>query len=350
MKDKIQNRITINGYLKENNLEERTGKDNTPVIRGTFTVAFDALDSIRVDVYCAQYTASGKENKAYSAVAALLPANTMSIKNLLEADGSATFDTVKNAATKIVAYAEFRERAWTDDRTNTEVSRVQYTLCNYFNSIHVPSSTDDKFEPGASFVADIYIESIRPEMGKTPDGEMDETGRLIVTGLIPDFKGMMQRVTFVTEAGGVSEYVGDNWRVGESTYVTGMYHNLKVVTEKPSEQAGFGQAAGERTVTTFVEERVIRGGGQTSVDANEDGLAASGFTADDVREGLQARAEAIQKSNEARATRGAANAGATSTTAAAPKTAAKNFGFGDAVASGNTAPKAAPGGFDPNAF
>ena len=349
MKEKVQNRITIAGYLKENNLEERTDKNGQAVIRGSLTVAFDATDSIRINVYVSQYTNSGKENKAYASLCAMLPQNTMSIKNLLESDGSATFETVKNAATKVVAYCEFSERAWINSQTGKEQSTVQISLCRYFDSIHKPTD-ESKFDIGASFVVDMYIESMRPEMGKNADGEMEETGRYIVVGLTPDFRKMMHRIEYVTEAGAVSEYVADNWRVGESVYATGMYHNLRKVVEKPDAQAGFGQPTGNNTTTTFVEERLIRGGSQHSIDAN-DGLETAGFTTEDAQKGLQLRAEAIQKNAESYAARSGAETTAAATPAAAPK-ATKDFGFGNDMGSGfgSTTNTAASAGFDPSKF
>jgi len=345
MKEKVQNRITVVGYLKENNLEERTDKNGMAVIRGSLTLAFDATDSARINVYCSQYTNTGKENKAYAALCAVLPQNTMSIKNLLESDGTATFDTVKNAATKLVAYCEFSERAWISNQTQKEQSTVQMSLCRFFDSIHKPSEKESTLENGASFVVDMYIESIRPEMAQTEDGIMDETGRYVVVGLTPDFRRMMHRISYVTEAGPVSEYVADHWREGESIYATGMYHNLRKVVEKPDAQAGFGQSAGNKTITTFIEERLIRGGSTNSIDAN-DGMETAGFTDADVKEGLQLRAEAIQKNAESYAARtGSENTVSVTSTAAASPKVMKDFGFGNDLGGSPST-----GGFDPSKF
>lgn len=329
MKEKISNRVEVMGYLKENNLEMKATRNGGKSIQGSLTVAFSNLDSIRIDVYAEEKSAAkGTENKAYKSLSMLLPNATTSIKSQLESSPSATFDTVKDVVTKISAHCELREYAVRDEN-GKESTRVKVQLLNWFDSIH-PANPAKPFEPGANFTIDAYIESIRPEMKAENGSDPEETGRYIVVGLTPDFTGAMQRISYVTEAGAVSEYISQNWKEGENTYFTGTIHNLMKMEQKAGVTAGFGQSAIGTVTTTFIDERLIRGGGQTTFDANDTGMEQAGFTSEDVRKGLLLREEAIKKNTEKRLTK------STNTVAApAQPQPTKDFGFG---------------GFDPKGF
>lgn len=342
MKDKITNRVDVMGYLRENNLQSSTTTKGDRVITGTLTVAFDKFNSIRINVYAIDKSPEKRtENKAYKALCNLLPNCTTSLKSQLEANPTATFDTVKDVVTKISAHCELQEYAFNDDN-GKEQSRYKVQLLNWFDSIHVAAA--DKFIPeniGAKFTVDAYIESIRPEMKKVGE-DVEETGRFLVTGLTPNFAGLMQRITYVTEAGSVSDYIQEHWRVGECTYFTGVVNNLMVVEQKAGVQQGFGQSAANTTTTTFIEERMIRGGGQESFDANEDGMEKAGFTSTDVKEGLVKRATKIAE-NANKQVEKAANANQ-------PPKATKDFGFGNNLPGDVSGAPESFNTFDPKGF
>lgn len=339
MKEKIQNRVDAMGYLRENNLEMKSTPKGR-VIQGSITLAFDNLNSLRIDVYAMEKSAEkGTENKAFKSLCNLLPSHTITIKSQLDAQPSATFDTVKDVVSKISAHGEFREYAVRDDK-GKEVSRVKVQLGNWFDSIHF-ADPNKPFEPEAKFTVDAFIESIRPEMKAPAQGEEpEETGRYLISALTPDYKGTMYRISYVTEEGAVSQYIANNWRERESTYLTGVVSNLMKVEQKPGTANGFGQAAAGATSTTFVDERIIRGGGESTIDADEYGMEQAGFTSEDVKKGLIAR-DSVIADNTARKAEKSNNSGSVST----PPAASKNFGFGNAGAT------AAPStGFDPKGF
>ena len=342
MKDKVQNRIDVLGYLRENNLEMKTTPKGR-VIQGSITVAFDALNSIRIDVYSAEKSANtGSENKAFKSLAAILPNYTTSIKSQLEANPSATFDTVKDVVTKISAHCEFSEYAVRDDN-NKETSRVKVQLLNWFDSIH-PADPTKQFEPGAKFTIDVFIESIAPEIKVAGEGEIaEETGRYIITALTPDYNKMMHRITYVTEAGAVSEHIAANWRAQENTYLTGIVNNIMKVEQKAGVSSGFGQAAVGTTTTTFIDERLVRGGGNITFDADEEGMEKAGFTREDVKNGLNLRETRIAENTAKRLEKNNNSAGT-------QPQASKDFGFGAVgTAKANTTPVANTG-FDPKGF
>lgn len=347
MKQKVENRVEVMGYLRENNLEAVSDPVKGRSIRGSITVAFDALNSIRIDVYAMESSPNkGTSNKAYESLMTLLPRSTTTIKDGLEGNPTATFDTLKDVVTKIVAHCEFREYAVKDEK-GVESSRTKIQLLNWFESIHTPKP-GKAFEIGAQFTVDAYIESIRPEFKAANPGEQpEETGRYIVSGLTPDYSGTMHRIEYVTEAGSVSEFIAEHWSVGGTTYLTGKVSNLMKTEQKEGVQGGFGMKPMSSTVTTFIEERLILGGGNTTIDANEEGYTNAGFTSEDVKNGLVKRAEIVAKNTESRA----AKSNSAPQAQAQPQ-AAKNFGFDP-----NPAPKATGaaaqggfGGFNPDAF
>ena len=336
MKDKVENKVDVVGYLRENNLELKNTA-NGRAIQGSVTIAFDNLNSIRVKVFAAEKSQNekGTINKAFTSLLNLLPEKTTSIKDQLEKTPTATFDTVKDLATKIKAYAEFREYAVKDDN-GVVSSRAEIALRNWFDSIHV-FNPNAVFEPGANFTVDAFIETIKPEMKKVGDGDFEETGRYLITALTPDFRGVMQRISYVTEAGDVSVHIRDYWRERESIQqMTGKVSNIMKVEQKVEDTQFFGQKPTSSVVTSFVEERLIRGGSATTIDANDSAYAKAGFTDEDVKKGLIARDEVIQKNTENRQTKGS------KTTNAQPQQPVKDFNFTNTPAP-NT-------GFNPKGF
>ena len=336
MKDKVLNNVDVVGYLRENNLELKSTPKGR-AIQGSVTIAFDNLNSIRVKVYASEKSPQkGTENKAFTSLLNLLPEKTTSIKDQLDKNPTATFDTVKDLATKIKAYAEFREYAVKDDN-GVVSSRAEIALRNWFDSIHV-FNPNAVFEPGANFTVDAFIETIKPEMKKVGDGDFEETGRYFVTALTPDFRGVMQRISYVTEAGDVSVHIRDYWRERESIQqMTGKVSNIMKVEQKVENTQFFGQKPTSSVVTSFVEERLIRGGSATTIDANDSAYAKAGFTDEDVKKGLIARDEVIQKNTENRASKGENGNSPTTNQTQQP---VKDFGFNNAPA----------GGFDPKGF
>lgn len=347
MKQKVENRVEVMGYLRENNLEAVSDPVKGRAIRGSITVAFDALNSIRIDAYAMESSAAkGTANKAYEALMSLLPRSTTTIKDELEANPTATFDTVKDVVTKIVAHCEFREYAVKDDK-GVETSRTKVQLLNWFESIHTPKP-GKTFEVGAKFTVDAYIENIRPEFASTNGEAPEETGRYIISGLTPDYSGVMHRIEYITEKGSVSEWIAEHWSVGGTTYITGVVNNLMKTEQKEGVQGGFGMKPMSSTVTTFIDERLVLGGGNTTIDANEEGFTNAGFTSEDVKNGLVKRAEIVAKNTESRLAKG----GSTTQAQAQPQ-AAKNFGFDPNPATAKASGSAAQGGFggfNPDAF
>lgn len=335
MKDKVLNNVDVAGYLRENNLELKSTPKGR-AIQGSVTIAFDNLNSIRVKVYASEKSPQkGTENKTFKSLLNLLPNHTTSIKDQLEANPSATFDTVKDLVTKIAAHAEFREYAVKDDK-GTVISRTEVSLRNWFDSIHV-CDPNKKYDVCAKFSVDAFIEKIKPENKKTGDGDVEETGRYLITAITPDYNGTMHRIEYVTEAGAVSEHIAANWRERESVTMTGVVSNLMKVEQKAEATQFFGQAAVGTTTTTFIEERLIRGGSQVSIDANDYEYKKAGFTDEDVKNGLISRESVIQKNTENRVAKGENN---NSSAATQPQQPVKDFGF-------NSTPA---GGFDPKGF
>lgn len=332
MKDKVLNNVDVAGYLRENNLELKTTPKGR-AIQGSVTIAFDNLSSIRVKVYASEKSQKNTENKTFKSLLNLLPNHTTSIKDQLEANPTATFDTVKDLVTKITAHAEFREYAVKDDNGKIN-SRTEVSLRNWFDSIHV-CDPNKKYDVCAKFSIDAFILTIRPEMKKNGE-DVEETGRYLITALTPDYNGTMHQIEYVTEAGAVSEHIAANWRERESVTMTGVVYNLMKVEQKQETTKFFGQAAVGATTTTFIEERLIRGGSQNTIDANDYEYNKAGFTDEDVKNGLVSRDAVIQKNTENRAAKGENS----NSSNAQPQQPVKDFGF-------NNTPV---GGFDPKGF
>lgn len=264
---RVANKVQIEGYLRENNLELIRNDKQEEVIRGSLVVALDNVRSCRAQFYVSRFNTlkpgetTRQESKAYSRLVELLPGNTISISSLMKDQAAMTFDVAKESATKVWIIGALQEYIRKDEKGEV----ISSTTIKGLSAGIKTESDKHPFTQKAEFEVEMYIEGKRPEM---KDGE--ETGRIVLTGLIPEYDDSVSRIEFVTELGDATDYIEENYNVGQTVKVYGDVINTYVRVEKEGGGHTFGRTLEPQYETTFTSERQIFGGTATPLDEDEE--------------------------------------------------------------------------------
>ena len=264
---RVANKVQIEGYLRENNLELIRNDKQEEVIRGSLVVALDNVRSCRAQFYVSRFNTlkpgetTRQESKAYGRLVELLPGNTISISSLMKDQAAMTFDVAKESATKVWIIGALQEYIRKDEKGEV----ISSTTIKGLSAGIKTESDKHPFTQKAEFEVEMYIEGKRPEM---KDGE--ETGRIVLTGLIPEYDDSVSRIEFVTELGDATDYIEENYNVGQTVKVYGDVINTYVRVEKEGGGHTFGRTLEPQHETTFTSERQIFGGTATPLDEDDE--------------------------------------------------------------------------------
>ena len=264
---RVANKVQIEGYLRENNLELIRNDKQEEVIRGSLVVALDNVRSCRAQFYVSRFNTlkpgetTRQESKAYGRLVELLPGNTVSISSLMKDQAAMTFDVAKESATKVWIIGALQEYIRKDEKGEV----ISSTTIKGLTAGIKTESDKHPFTQKAEFEVEMYIEGKRPEM---KDGE--ETGRIVLTGLIPEYDDSVSRIEFVTELGDATDYIEENYNVGQTVKVYGDVINTYVRVEKEGGGHTFGRTLEPQYETTFTSERQIFGGTATPLDEDDE--------------------------------------------------------------------------------
>lgn len=264
---RVANKVQIEGYLRENNLELIRNDKQEEVIRGSLVVALDNVRSCRAQFYVSRFNTlkpgetTRQESKAYGRLVELLPGNTISISSLMKDQAAMTFDIAKESATKVWIIGALQEYIRKDEKGEV----ISSTTIKGLSAGIKTESDKHPFTQKAEFEVEMYIEGKRPEM---KDGE--ETGRIVLTGLIPEYDDSVSRIEFVTELGDATDYIEENYNVGQTVKVYGDVINTYVRVEKEGGGHTFGRTLEPQYETTFTSERQIFGGTATPLDEDDE--------------------------------------------------------------------------------
>ena len=264
---RVANKVQIEGYLRENNLELIRNDKQEEVIRGSLVVALDNVRSCRAQFYVSRFNTlkpgetTRQESKAYGRLVELLPGNTISISSLMKDQAAMTFDVAKESATKVWIIGALQEYIRKDEKGEV----ISSTTIKGLSAGIKTESDKHPFTQKAKFKVEMYIEGKRPEM---KDGE--ETGRIVLTGLIHEYDDIFSSIEFVTELGDATDYIEENYNVGQTVKVYGDVINTYVRVEKEGGGHTFGRTLEPQYETTFTSERQIFGGTATPLDEDDE--------------------------------------------------------------------------------
>lgn len=254
--NKLENEARIIGYLKESALKEgRDEKTREEIISGTITLI--AADGMEFRLYCyarryrklRQGETTPTKNGNYDKLAELLPTRATSLAGILAQDQTATFENSKSLLTKVFCIGEFGERFYYG-RDNEVHETIEV------RPVTVMKANEQYFRPTATFKCDVYVNGIHPEK---KNGE--ETGRYILDASMLRYDGTTINVPFITDGTPAVNAGVESYSIGETAPIAGKLvrmENRRVVSSATS-STHFGEAE-ERTITEFVDERVITSG------------------------------------------------------------------------------------------
>lgn len=234
------NKVFMEGYVKKMELESKVNDKGKTSIRGSITIMTAPGEDHNIDVFVPQLTKKDEINKAYVGIQTVMN-EFVSMGSLMQS--GKTQQEAMNECTKVRITSGQLSRNEYAGQNGQLVSRPSIS-CNYFSSLK-----DDEFHPGTRFEVEGYIEKIQDEM---KDG--DDTGRKLVTLIVPVYGGKVYPMNFVVGAD-LGAAFEDAYEVGQTAHFNGEIIDVAVVST--SNRGGFGRANEERT---FIHEWRILGG------------------------------------------------------------------------------------------
>lgn len=285
-----KNYVGITGYLKENTLECVKTKDGKDAIRGNLIVATSDNEAYKVQYYASRFYNSGKENNTFKDLVEMLPNKTMSIAAYLSGNPTANFQTAAQCSTKVYVRAHMEEYATKLDNKERSIVSLRG------DAAKIKTITDSHpFVPEATFAVEMYIESMSEETAFDKDAEnVEPTGRIAISGLIPDYKGVMNRISFVVPKGKLADFVQNNYEVHDTANFTGKLVDIEkkeVAAEAVDDPFSWNGGNEAQFKTTFIRERQIMGreSGKLPIHEGEEGC----ITQEEVKNGLVLRDQRI---------------------------------------------------------
>ena len=276
MKESV-NQVNIEGLINEIRIND-IEKNGKKYISGEVVVKVndkEGLESyIPVSFISADKKANGEPNKIYQNLQALKSFNSIASAGIEKADMIQ------------IRGAKLSENIFMPKGSDKVVLSTRITS-NFFTRIQ-----KQNFSPEATFNSIIYIVKMEPEM-KNYEGDMQETGRLLITGALVGYKDKIDLVTFIVENEKNIEFINSHYQVGDTVRIGGKL-NFSEETVTVSKEVGFGEAE-ERTYTKRKRELIVLRG---SAGPLEDEQA---YQEEDIKKALlerKARLEEAQTKNQ----------------------------------------------------
>ena len=242
------NQFTITGTLKEKNLEvkndftdKETGAKYT-AIAGELVIKVGDDGEHKIKLFSREKTQAGGISKLFKAY------QTVQETYLSMADlaGMPEDEREGKYPTRLTVQGELSVN---DYYSNNELHSYPELRGKFVNSVK-----SEDIEDAAEFDVEMYINKMKKELDK--DGI--ETGRLLLEGIVPGYKGIVSPILFtVTDEYGVANFMESTFRVGDTVLLWGDIINSAITTTKT--KSGFGQSK-EEVTTTYKNEILIIGG------------------------------------------------------------------------------------------
>lgn len=261
--------INAVGVLSEKNLEHINEGSDKECIRGSLTLKLSPTDFIDINIYCNRLTKSGTESKAWAGICTVLE-KYQSIADVGE----------ENATVVSVNKGNIQPQTYYSTKTNDFGNSVRYRA-NFLKTA----------KPGEEFgnygCVEGYVKSKREELDK----EGNETGRIILTILVPTYDCIEPLdITIPCEiddqGNNWAELIDSNYEPGDSGifYIKAVNEAVTVVKEIPM----LGGTTREETSTTYNRGILLTG-------ASEPYDEEQAWNDDTIRQALVERETVLEK-------------------------------------------------------
>ena len=264
------NEVAIEGILSEIKLQEGTDKSGNPAIYGEYKIrTINVLDGIEynveipVRVYQSKITKNKKENPAYDAAQKIMKDYVSIAAGGVE---KATAVRLPEKSTSL------QENFFMSKTTNQMVfsSGIRASFVNEINKADM--------KPSASFKTIIVIGELTDELNT--DGE--ETGRLIIKGILPQWGGRVDVIDFIVANRKIIDHVRNNWQKGDTVLIGGRINFTSVVESAAQSDNTFGEVMTSSS-TKSIKEYIVTGGHEEPLTV-EEGAYAMEHIADALQE------------------------------------------------------------------
>lgn len=257
------NELMIEGVLYETTKREFDGG----VIAGEIVIEVsmsndgeDFKSIIPVSYYAGPKTKAGKDNPAYKGIVTILE----KAKSL--SDPEVNGDYAKADRVRI-RNAQLSENMFFAEDRLVSFARIRGS---FFDRVPAAES-----QPKAQFKVKMIVSNIESEQKKI-DGDLVETGRLVVTGNVVQYNGSIDEIKFIVQNKKYINAVEKNWNIGDTVAASGI---IKMTTEEVAETQSNEDGFGEPTVnivTRKIKEFIITNGSTGSTEGyDEDEINAA---------------------------------------------------------------------------
>lgn len=230
------NKVTIEGILAEKDLQIDEDKEGNTRIRGSLVIEAGEDSSHKVSIYSKKINSKGKESSVFKGLVTVMN----EYKSIADV-GREDADRVR------ITQGSFNENTFYNDAGM--LISFPKVKANFINRV-----TDlTTFTPRAEFEVEMSIKAKKFE-----EKNEEETGRLILTGIIPVYGGRVSIVDFIVEGEDKVNWVDMNYEKGETVKI---YGELIHTTEKKvvKKEVAFGEPK-EEIFENTTNERLITGG------------------------------------------------------------------------------------------
>ena len=271
------NEVAIEGILSEIKLQEGTDKSGNPAIYGEYKIrTINVLDGIEynveipVRVYQSKITKNKKENPAYDAAQKIMKDYVSIAAGGVE---KATAVRLPEKSTSL------QENFFMSKTTNQMVfsSGIRASFVNEINKADM--------KPSASFKTIIVIGELTDELNT--DGE--ETGRLIIKGILPQWGGRVDVIDFIVANRKIIDHVRNNWQKGDTVLIGGRINFTSVVESAAQSDNTFGEVMTSSS-TKSIKEYIVTGCHEEPLTVEE-----GAYAMEDIADALQERQKRIEE-------------------------------------------------------
>lgn len=262
MKQSVNN-VTIEGIVSEINIRD-IDKGDKKYVAGEVVVKVPMKDGtfsmVPVSFISADKKKDGNPNQNYARLQNLKNFNSI----------AATGDEA--TATKVqIRGANLQENLFLPQGAQDVISTVRINS-NFFTKI----TNDANYNPEASFTVTVYIAKMEDEIKNE-----EETGRLIVTGVLVGYADKAEIVRFIAEEKANIDFIRSHWNEGDTVRIGGDIRYTEEIVER-EEEVGFGEAE-TRRFTRRTREFIIKRGSAAGLDDEES------FDKDEIMNSLKER-------------------------------------------------------------
>ncbi len=224
-----ETKVEVEGILSSKKLEASKDNNGNNIIKGNVVIKVDDTNSISFSVYASEKTSKGEASKAYAGI------------NTVMNEYKSIADVGEAEADRVHANGQFNTYKGTDGRDITNYK------ASFFTRINRP------LDPKRKFSTEVFIKSKVWES----DSNGEETGRLKIRGIAPDYQGInildMICPEKDTDGNSFASVADDLFEVGNTYLINGEIVNSRV---EKKVTAALGKVEGK---TEFKNELVITG-------------------------------------------------------------------------------------------